>query len=297
MYDVSSENLIRALLQTVTYADIFDYPLTLDEIHRYFHGIPVSNSSIEKLLTRNHLLSTSDGYFTLPGREENIQTRKRREQISKDLWPHAHRYGLKIARLPFIRMVASYGALAVNNVDRDADIDYLIVTEPGRLWLSRAMVILIGYSAAKHNLTLCPNYLITLNALRFLDQNPYTAREITQMIPVAGIDVYNNIRQQNEWTRQFLPNAEGVPMSQHFPARTNINSLTRPTLEKILRSPPFSKLEHWEMTRKIQKLRREQSTSPESNFTADVCKGHDQSHQAQTFAALEEKLSQFPSVT
>ena len=53
----------------------------------------------------------------------------------------AVRYGLTIARLPFVRMVAVPGALTMDNVEPGDDVDYLIVTAPDRLWLCRAVVI------------------------------------------------------------------------------------------------------------------------------------------------------------
>jgi hypothetical protein len=45
------------------------------------------------------------------------------------------------------------------------------------------------------------------------------------------------------------------------------------------------------MDRKIRKLRFEQANSPESDFSADYCKGHSQRHQAHTLAALNERMN------
>ena len=293
MQNLSPERLIRAILHTAAYADVFDYPLTLSEIHRYLTGLAVPFESLEKVLKRElNLLSSVDGYFTLPGREKIVTTRRRRAQIAARLWPQALQYGLIISRLPFVRMVAVTGALAVDNVEEDADIDYLIVTEPGRLWFCRAMALLVGRFSALRGITLCPNYIVTLRALTFPDQNEYAAHEMAQMIPIAGMDVYTRIRQQNAWVTRFLPNSEGPPSSIFSPALPVYHTLTRPTLEKILSTRPFSRLERWEMDRKIRKLAYEQRASLESSFSADFCKGHDRSHQAHTFDALNDRFEQ-----
>ena len=292
MLKPSQESLIHAICRTVAYADVFDYPLTESEIHRYLTGIPSTGEATGEILLREKvLIANVNGFFTLPGRENIVFTRQRREKIAARLWPKAIHYGMLISQLPFIRMVAVTGALAVNNVEEGADIDYLIVTVPDRLWLCRAMVLLIGRFSARRGVILCPNYLITLRALTFPDQNSYAAHEIAQMIPLAGLDVYDQIREKNQWVLKFLPNSEGTPSPIISSLSLSSHSLSRPTLEAILSTLPISWLEQWEMDRKIRRLRWEQKASLESIFSADTCKGHDQSHQARTHIALDERLA------
>ena len=86
------------------------------------------------------LLSRNGRYITLAGRESAIETRRHRAAVSSAYWGRAVRYGRLIGGMPFVRMVAVTGALAMDNL-ADEDIDYLIVTEPGRLWLCRAVVV------------------------------------------------------------------------------------------------------------------------------------------------------------
>jgi hypothetical protein len=219
-----------------------------------------------------------------------FETRCRREQIAARLWPRAIGYGRLIARLPFVRMVAVTGALAVNNPEVGDDIDFLIVTEPGRLWLCRGLVLMVRRMALLHRVTLCPNYLVSLRTLEFTDRTLYTAHEIAQMIPLAGLDVYNQIRKQNTWVRRFLPNADCAPPAPFRSPPPVSRNLGQPALEALLRTTPFSTVENWEMHRKIRKLSREQAASPESDFSVDWCKGHDHRHQARTQAALDERL-------
>jgi hypothetical protein len=281
----------NAILHTVAYADVFDYPLTSGEIHRYLIGIHTSRETVEQFLRDVRLLTNVEGYYTLPGREMLAKIRRRRERISSQLWPQAISYGRIIAGLPFVHMVAVTGALAMNNVEKGADIDYLIVTEPDRLWFCRALVLLIGRLAALQGVSLCPNYLVSLRTLDFPDKTLYAAHEIAQMVPLAGLDVYDQIRERNGWVGRFLPNADSLPATPLISSPSVSHSLVRPVLEAVLRTTPFAHLERWEMHRKIRKLRREQGASPESVFSADYCKGHAHCHQARTQVALGERLN------
>ena len=250
--------LEQAILRTVAYVDLFDYPLTAVEIHRYLDGIAATQSEVAKTLAGSPGLATQlvhkDGFFCLPERECLVDVRRKRKQRAQQLWPEAIRYGRLIAQLPFVKMVAVTGSLAMNNVAEDADIDYFIVTENGRLWLTRALVIGIVRLAARRGVVLCPNYFVSQSALALPEKNLYTAREIVQMIPLFGQETYQKLREQNCWVAYFMPNATGVPPS-------TLNEV-EPThwlqtlLEWPLRTPLGNWLENWEQARKITKLQQ-----------------------------------------
>lgn len=284
MSEVSFSAVESAILQTITYVDVFDYPLTTAEVHRYLIGISTSAEEVSQILRNGrlvpHQLHREGGYFALSGRSEIIETRRRRERVSQKMWPVARRYGRLLAALPFVRMVAITGSLAVNNVEPPADIDYLIVTEHGRLWSCRAWTILLVRLAARKGVHLCPNYFLSERHLRFEEQNLYTAHELTQMVPIAGLPVYRQMRQLNAWTADFLPNAAGIPEQKMTGQTGNSNDVNRfPTslTEGILRTPPGGWLENWEMKRKIRKFTH-LTGGDESAFSADWCKGHFDGH-------------------
>ncbi|MCB0034452.1 MAG: hypothetical protein KDE51_10555, partial [Anaerolineales bacterium] len=137
--------LEQAIWRTVAYVDLFDYPLTAAEIHRYLEGVAATRTEVETLLAQGALLgdhlAQTGIYFHLLGREESVAIRRQREAHSQELWSYARQYGRLFAQLPFVRMVAVTGSLAMNNVGDEADIDYFIVTENARLWLTDALVI------------------------------------------------------------------------------------------------------------------------------------------------------------
>ena len=64
-------DLSNGILQTATYADVFDYPLSAAEIHHYLTGIRASREEVEQVLQGNRLLVRTGGWYTLPGREHN----------------------------------------------------------------------------------------------------------------------------------------------------------------------------------------------------------------------------------
>jgi len=289
-----ASTLKQAILLTIAYADVFDYPLTASEIHRYLTGLYATPTQVNYALREADKIVQIERYYCLPGRESIIILRKKREEKSAWLWKRAIRYGLHIARLPYVHMVAVTGSLAMNNIDSRADIDYLIVTEPGHLWLCRAMVHILRRVAVIQGLNLCPNYFITTRALHFPDQNLYAAHELTQMVPLSGLEVYHEIRRQNEWVRDYLPNALGVPSIPKHVVVKETKSRFRPLLEMILRSRLAVRIEQWEMKRKILMLSREQSESPESCFSADCCKGHANLHGVLTKEAFNERLQSLP---
>ncbi len=277
-------SLETAIIQTIAYVDVFDYPLTAAEVHRYLEGVSAPVWKVEAILANGrlvpHHISRCQGYFTLPGREDIIATRKKREENAQKLWPEAIRYGRFIAALPFVRMVAVTGSLAVNNADPNADIDYLIVTENGRLWLCRALTIALVKLAARRGVTLCPNYFLSERALVFEQRNLYIARELVQMIPLSGLDIYNRLRQLNPWTADFLPNAHHPPHSPHTPPVPAPLRPFRKFVETALHTSLGNYLEKWEMTRKIRKFSAQTASRQaiETSFSPDWCKGHFDGH-------------------
>lgn len=285
--------LMEAVVNTVAYADIFDYPLTAAEIHRYLKGVAAPAGTIQKLLDNSALVPSRlvcrDGYYTLPGREATIDTRRQREQIATRLWPAARHYGRQIAGLPFVRFVAVTGSLAVNNPIDKADIDYFVVTVPGRVWLSRAMTILIVRLAARQRVHLCPNYFLSAEKLAFSEQSLYAAHELVQMVPLNGRQVYQDLWTANDWVLEYLPNAATFPAGWDQPEQQS-QSAARRGLEALLSTRPGDWLEQWEMKRKIAKFTDQAGPGSEAAFCADWCKGHFDNHRQNTLEAYSGRV-------
>lgn len=290
MLDVATEKLLHSIFHTLAYADVFDYPLRAPEVYRYLTSTKASIEEVARALADESLFSRSGEFFTLRGRDEIVETRRRREQVAVRLWPKAARYGRILAKLPFVRMVAITGSLAMNNTDEGKDVDFMIVTAPNHLWTCRALALLIARVARLEGLSLCPNYLVTTNALELHERSLYVAHELAQMVPLSGREIYDEICRLNTWMYDYLPNASGVPELTHVVQAANRRSVLQKSLEFIFGLPFGAWLEKWEMNRKIGRLAREQAQSVESYFSADVCKGHIDKHGENIVTALAIRL-------
>lgn len=285
-------SLPEAILRTVAYADVFDYPLTASEIHRYLVGKSASQEAVQGALDSlapGRLTRLGD-YYSLPGREPLFEVRLHRQAFARRLWRRAQRHAARLARLPYIHMLAVTGAMAVGNVEPGADIDFLIVTAPGRLWLCRLMVLAVARLASLQGVELCPNYLVTRRALAFPDRDLYSAHELAHMVPVFGMQTYDQMRRVNGWSARFLPNAAGPPP---LPAGWQVKGppgFSRPALERLVGYLPLDWLERWEMQRKIRKLGRGQQGNPEASFGPDWCKGHIHRHSWRARTAYSARL-------
>lgn len=280
--------LERAVFEAVAYGDVFDFPVTLEEIRQAL-PMTASQSEVEAALAMDGplagLISAAGDFYILAGREPLVEVRLRRTEASERLMRRGVRYGSLIARLPFVRMVAITGSLAVENAEAGDDVDYLVVTAKGRLWLARAMTMLIVRLAKLRGVTLCPNYLLAESALTLGERDPYTARELLQMRLVRGNEVYARMLAANAWCRDLLPNWDVV-----LEEREERRSVLARLGEWLSGGRLGDALERRLLDRKGAELRMEGGDNPEAVFSEDVCKGHFDAHRARLREALALRL-------
>ncbi|HAW52830.1 MAG TPA: hypothetical protein DCX54_10975 [Flavobacteriales bacterium] len=99
-------------------------------------------------------------------------------------------------------------------MDKDSDIDYFIITEPGRLWFTRTVLIAFKKIFLLNSYKLfCLNYFVDLNNLKIRDQNLYVAHEISTLIPTYGQFNCKTFFESNQWIHEYLPNSTEFDVS------------------------------------------------------------------------------------
>jgi len=215
MQSFKASKLQEFLIKTIAYADIFDYPLRLDEIKKYLIG-----ERAEKILIDRKSIGEKEGFYFLKGREGIVETRKEREKWSGRKLIIAQRTAEKLKIIPFVKMIGITGALSMDNCQEDDDIDLLIITDADCLWLTRLLIILLspllGIKRRKpkeRNVKdkICFNLFLDESHLKIEPESLFLAHEIVQIKPVydkGGVH-YKFIR-ENRWVEEYLPNAVSV---------------------------------------------------------------------------------------
>jgi hypothetical protein len=289
--------LIEEVLKPLYYADIFDFPLNFDEIYRFLEvetSPEVVQHTLDEALAAGRIIQI-DGYYSLAGRNELARQRQDRARTSEGLWVKGVLYGRWIASLPFIKMVSITGSLAVNNPrDGQDDIDYLIITQPKRLWLCRALIIALVRYGLQRGVTICPNYILTENVLYFEEENLYAAREIVQMVPIYGEESYLALRRVNTWITNYLPHSTDFNLTRLNDRLNPLQRLFKKTAELLLNGFIGDRAETLLQRKQINKHRKlaeMRGALDHVVFTADMCKGHYDNHSHKTLEAYHRRVN------
>ncbi|HEX7572359.1 MAG TPA: hypothetical protein VF514_04650, partial [Bacteroidota bacterium] len=94
-------------------------------------------------LVRDCEIGERRGFYYVPGGEAGrVEGRLRGERHARRMWLMARAVAHIIKRFPFIRGVLVLGDLSKHMTHRGSDVDFLILTEPGRHWIARTLLIL-----------------------------------------------------------------------------------------------------------------------------------------------------------
>ncbi len=244
-----------AILSVVAYHDQFDYPLSPSEIHYFLHHLCCDQGKVRDALgtslVLNALLITDGQYYAFVNRHEIFGTRRQRQDRATRMWPGVRRLGAMLFNLPCVRFVGLTGSMAAHNPGRDADIDFMMITDFGVMWRVRALAKVFQKLDRRFGSGgLCANYLLTTEGLAIESQRLYVAHELAMMVPLYGSESYDALINANRWTRSFLPNASGRQPDAHISDKVSMPRLRR-AAEWISRGPIGRAVERYESGRKL----------------------------------------------
>lgn len=202
--------LSRSIIKTLLYYDIFQYPLTAEEVFQNLQTNSVTPADVASELSRmakDQLIFKFDQFYSVTGDETLEARRKKGNELARKTMTKAFQRARLISWFPFVRSVMVSGSLSKGYMDEHSDIDFFVVTANNRLWISRAMLGLFRRVFLLNSKKFfCTNYFIDEEHLVIEEQNLFTATELSTLIPLEGIPYYTRMLQVNGWVKAFLPN-------------------------------------------------------------------------------------------
>ena len=203
-------------IATVAYADIFNYPLTREEISYWavggLHEMPPGTKHLE---TKRR---GGKEYFFLSGRSHIVALRQVRKKIAVRKWHRIYHIMNYFGFIPTLLLVGVTGGLAVDNAKENDDIDVFFITRRNTIWVTRSIVTLVAEwlgvrrrpDAKTVTDTICLNMFMAEDALGLpkAEQDLFAAHEVLQMVPLWEREgVYRTFLRANRWVNYFLPRA------------------------------------------------------------------------------------------
>jgi hypothetical protein len=285
-----------AILRTLLYFDVFQYPLTEEEISR-FNPLPGLSAKeveaeLEELVCEGIVLQHM-GHYGFGALAANLEKRVADNARARSRMAKAHRIGRFIGRFPFVRAVMLSGSISKGCLAKDGDIDYFVITEPGRLWIARTLLIgfkkLFLFNSRK---AFCVNYFVDLDHLEIEDRNLFTATEILTLLPVCGADACAAFFRANRWANTFLPDLP-PPATRHVPA---IHGPVKRLFERCMRNGMGDEVDEWCMLRTLRHWKNKFAEFDRQRFELAlrtrkyVSKHHPRNFQQRVLDAYAERL-------
>ena len=232
------------ILATLTYFDIFDYPLTQTEIAQFLKSAYAQDDFTESLhhLTRENWIYKFDDFYTLQENYSLVIRRMKGNKQARNMLKTARQIAGVLSAFPFVKGVGVSGSLSKNFADESSDIDFFIITERNKLWMARTIMHAFKKLAmlfGKADL-FCMNYYIDEEMMEIKEKNIYTATEIATLLPLRGISTFEEFFKQNIWSRDFLPN-HSLRISY---VEENRNPFLKKLAEWMFRNPLGQVLDH-----------------------------------------------------
>lgn len=218
---LSLDNLQKAIVMTVAYFDIFDYPLTAVEIHKWLYQQLANLSDILEILASgklDNIISQKNGFYFLKSRENIIQTRLDRYSIAEPKFKIVLKTVWWLRWLAFVKMIAVCNNLGFSNALAESDIDFFIITKKSRLWWTRLVITLftdllgVRRHGGKITNRICLSFYITDNHLNLVDitlkpNDIYLTYWLATLAPIYNRSgTYQKFLEANGWLKSYLPN-------------------------------------------------------------------------------------------
>lgn len=279
-----------SVLRAVTYAALFDYPLTLRQLRDSLDMVADEDTIVRWWRTGPLLQATvdyRDGLFFPLGRADLAATRARREAFSRRMLERDRRILSFVSAMPFVRMVALSGSLAHLNAEGVADLDLFVITSARRVWSVTLTILIVGRLLGWRK-RLCLNYVISEQRMAIEPADLFSANQIIHLRPIAGPSTYRKFLDANPFVAARYPNFRAQPSDAIRRAGTVwlervLSIAIAPAAERLARG-----IYSWHLRRRSATWK----SIDQVRLEPECLKLHTSSHRASTLARYEAALAE-----
>jgi hypothetical protein len=229
-----------AIARSVIYASLFDYPLTLEQVHQTLVESDQTTQQILATYGSSEMLQAMveyrEGFFFPRGRRELVAERRLREARSHVFLARHRRLLALVCALPYVRMVALSGSIAHLNLEGGGDLDLFIVTRGCRVW-SVTVAVLILARLMRRRRIVCANFVIADSQLPLEQQDLFTANQVIHLKPLVGADLLRELLAANPFVARFYPNFQPADAGAAHAAPAPLVLRFKAALETLLSGP------------------------------------------------------------
>lgn len=262
----------KNILATIAYYDIMDYPLTAFEVWKYLIARNTEPRKVATLPRSEHETQTEDdrcaladvmgeleneisakggpaygwkkyienfqGFYFLRGRKNLVRQRLERNKVSEAKYKIVLRAVKFLKFIPYIRMIAVSGRVAMKNAEGESDLDLLIIFEKGHIFtgrfLSFALLSILGVRRKDKKIKnrICLNHFLSTD-FSVSVKDLFSSHAYVFMLPIFNFESYQKFLKKNEWIKNYCPNFRNEIQALKEEKDNNFSKIFRKILEKV----------------------------------------------------------------
>ncbi|HEX5430068.1 MAG TPA: hypothetical protein VFX17_03270 [Patescibacteria group bacterium] len=245
------ETIRAAILKTMAFFSLYELPVNLSTIHQLLYKARASFEQVSAevaKLTSEGRVQAQDGLYALKSWDEGRILGNKKE-IGKR-WRKVWRYFWVLSLVPFVDQISVINSLALGNADHESDIDFFVVTAPGKLYLVRSIIIavfrILGvYKTRQHvNERFCFGFYVSSDHESLEDvlvdgEDPLFAFWFASFAPILNQKSYLHLVGSNRWINDYFPNFDPGTRLAYIKQSSWLVSVLKRTLEILLVVPAF----------------------------------------------------------
>jgi len=214
--NIQNWNAKESIMATLAYFDIFDLALNAEEIRRYVLGRMLSKDELKENLAKllvSKKIEEVEGFYCLAGRGEILELRQIKHQIAEKFRHWSYQKQWLFGFVPFIKGVYLCNNLSYDGVTKNSDIDIFVVTQRGRIFLTRTILTVLAhlFGVRRHGNKIVKRFCLSLyvseDALNMENLlisrgDIYMAYWMLGLEPLVGN--VNMVIKENSWLNRFF---------------------------------------------------------------------------------------------